>query len=204
MDVSTITVFTPTKREGWKTVRLVDAADARAAAYLGADAVVDDAFPARRHPSADSPSGSETNPNDRDAGSTESETSRRRRRLRRRVLRDLLVAAPALVFSLYDALRPARAEGDGRRRRTRSRLATDPKPKGDRERDREREARDPAPRGAVGASAGVDSVGSDATVMKVGATEYEVRDGRPVAKPSPAGTRRYAEELQMRNVYGMG
>lgn len=203
MDVPTITVFTPTKREGWKTVRLVDAADARAAANLDADALVDDAFPANRHPSADSPSGSETTPNERDAGSTESETSRRRRRLRRRVLRDLLVAAPALVFSLYDALRPARAEGDGRRRRTRSRLATDPKPKGDRE--RERDARDPAPRGAGGASAGVDSVErSGATVMKVGATEYEVRDGRPVAKPSPAGTRRYAEELQMRKVYGMG
>ena len=208
MDVPTITVFTPTKREGWKTVRLVDAADARVVSNLDADAdaIDDDAFPASRRPSAESPSGSETTPNDRDAGSTESETSRRRRRLRRRVLRDLLVAAPALVFSLYDALRPARAEGDGRRRRTRSRLATDPKPKGDRDRDRdrEREARDLAPRGAGGASAGVDSVGSGATVMKVGATEYEVRDGRPVAKPSLAGTRRYAEELQMRKVYGMG
>ena len=57
---------------------------------------------------------------------------------------------------------------------------------------------------AGGASTAVDSVGSGATVMKVGATEYEVRDGRPVAKPTPAGTRRYAEELQMRKVYGMG
>ena len=222
MDVPTITMFTPTKHEGLKTVRLVDGADSRAVSRLDADAetrraTADSALrsadsplrsadsPLRSanspSPSADSPSGSDTTPSERDAGSPDSETSRRRRRLRRRVLRDLLVAAPALVFSLYDALRPARAKGDGGRRRARSRLATDPRPRREprrvtrRELDRET---------AGGASTAVDSVGSGATVMKVGATEYEVRDGRPVAKPTPAGTRRYAEELQMRKVYGMG
>ena len=100
-----------------------------------------------------------------------------------------------------DALRPARAKGDGGRRRARSRLATDPKPRREprrvtrRELDRET---------AGGASTAVDSVGSGATGDEGWATEYEVRDGRPVAKPTPAGTRRYAEELQMRKVYGMG
>ena len=124
---------------------------------------------------------------------------RSKRKLRRRLVRDALVALPVLVFSLYDTTRGERRRAAGAERAARRRavLSADAA---------SRTPRSPAKtRAAVSAAGDAKTKTSrspyavpSSTTMKVGANSYEVENGRVVTLATPA------EAREVRKAFGMG
>ena len=116
---------------------------------------------------------------------------RSKRKLRRRLVRDALVALPVLVFSLYDT-----ARGAERAARRRAAISADAK------------TRSPAKtRPAIVAAGDAKTKKSSSRspyavpssmTMKVGANSYEVENGRVVTLATPA------EAREVRKAFGMG
>jgi hypothetical protein len=123
---------------------------------------------------------------------------RSKRKLRRRLVRDALVALPVLVFSLYDTARGERRRAAGAERAARRRAAISADAK-----TRSPAKTRPAIVAAGDAKTKKDSSRSPYAVpssmtMKVGANSYEVENGRVVTLATPA------EAREVRKAFGMG
>ena len=120
--------------------------------------------------------------------------------LRRRLVRDALVALPVLVFSLYDTARGERRRAAGAERAARRRAAADSAATSPRSPARFRVFAHTRGGGGARNAEGADSpyaVPSSMT-MKVGANSYEVENGRVVTLATPA------EAREVRKAFGMG
>jgi len=115
--------------------------------------------------------------------------------LRRRLVRDALVALPVLVFSLYDTARGERRRAAGAERAARRRAAADSAATSPRSPAKTRGGG--GARNAEGAPSSPYAVPSSMT-MKVGANSYEVENGRVVTLATPA------EAREVRKAFGMG
>ncbi|MDC1215731.1 hypothetical protein N8152_02770 [bacterium] len=118
-----------------------------------------------------------------------SRSKHRRHKLRRRIIRDALVALPVLVFSLYDTARGERARRASTFRAERRRsTSSSPQTKKAFESVRDSPSKKNNSTRPV----------YPATTMKVGANSYEVKNGRVVTLATPA------EERDIRKAFGMG
>ena len=121
---------------------------------------------------------------------------RSKRKLRRRLVRDALVALPVLVFSLYDTARGERRRAAGAERAARRRAVL----------SADAASRSPAKTRAAIKDAGDAKMKTSrspyavpsSTTMKVGANSYEVENGRVVTLATPA------EAREVRKAFGMG
>ena len=121
---------------------------------------------------------------------------RSKRKLRRRLVRDALVALPVLVFSLYDTTRGERRRAAGAERAARRRAVL----------SADAASRSPAKTRAAIKDAGDAKMKTSrspyavpsSTTMKVGANSYEVENGRVVTLATPA------EAREVRKAFGMG
>ena len=114
--------------------------------------------------------------------------------LRRRLVRDALVALPVLVISLYDTARGERRRSAGAERAARRRVAADAAAASARSPAKTRNAE--KTKGSAPARSPY-AIPSSMT-MKVGANSYEVENGRVVTLASPA------EAREVRKAFGMG
>ena len=129
-----------------------------------------------------------------------SEKRKQKAPLRRRLVRDALVALPVLVFSLYDTARGERRRAAGAERAARRRAAADSAATSPRSPARFRVFAHTRGGGGARNAEGADSpyaVPSSMT-MKVGANSYEVENGRVVTLATPA------EAREVRKAFGMG
>lgn len=125
-----------------------------------------------------------------------SEKRKQKAPLRRRLVRDALVALPVLVFSLYDTARGERRRAAGAERAARRRAAADSAAT-------EKSPRSPAKTRGAGGAQNAEGANSPYAVpssmtMKVGANSYEVENGRVVTLATPA------EAREVRKAFGMG
>ena len=125
-----------------------------------------------------------------------SEKRKQKAPLRRRLVRDALVALPVLVFSLYDTARGERRRAAGAERAARRRAAADSAAT-------EKSPRSPAKTRGAGGARNAEGANSPYAVpssmtMKVGANSYEVENGRVVTLATPA------EAREVRKAFGMG
>ena len=125
-----------------------------------------------------------------------SEKRKQKAPLRRRLVRDALVALPVLVFSLYDTARGERRRAAGAERAARRRAAADSAAT-------EKSPRLPAKTRGAGGARNAEGANSPYAVpssmtMKVGANSYEVENGRVVTLATPA------EAREVRKAFGMG
>ena len=159
--------------------------DATASAFFsseGADSVANEKEKEEDHPE--------------DASLRAERDRRSKRKLRRRLVRDALVALPVLVFSLYDTTRGERRRAAGAERAARRRAVL----------SADAASRSPAKTRAAIKDAGDAKMKTSrspyavpsSTTMKVGANSYEVENGRVVTLATPA------EAREVRKAFGMG
>jgi len=159
---------------------------------------VGDATESASSESADEGAANEKEDHPEDASLRAERDRRSKRKLRRRLVRDALVALPVLVFSLYDTARGERRRAAGAERAARRRAAISADAK----------TRSPAKtRPAIVAAGDAKTKKSSSrspyavpssTTMKVGANSYEVENGRVVTLATPA------EAREVRKAFGMG
>jgi len=159
---------------------------------------VGDATESASSESADEGAANEKEDHPEDASLRAERDRRSKRKLRRRLVRDALVALPVLVFSLYDTARGERRRAAGAERAARRRAAISADAK----------TRSPAKtRAAIVAAGDAKTKKSSSrspyavpssTTMKVGANSYEVENGRVVTLATPA------EAREVRKAFGMG
>ena len=123
-----------------------------------------------------------------------SEKRKQKAPLRRRLVRDALVALPVLVISLYDTARGERRRSAGAERAARRRVAADAAAASARSPAKTRNAE--KTKGSAPARSPY-AIPSSMT-MKVGANSYEVENGRVVTLATPA------EAREVRKAFGMG